>query len=130
MVCVLLALLDRPGVHARSNGRKRSMRKRQMSPRGAGRSLHWRDRCLMKNPVLALPLHAVMRPEISLPLQHMLNIYTVGCLLRAWRSPRSQKSIEKLFDSPEQARHAAATCAAWLGFGSHALHEPVPAWWV
>jgi hypothetical protein len=84
----------------------------------------------MKNPVLSLPLSAVMRSEIALPLQHMLNIYTVGCLLRAWRSPKSQRSIEKLFDSPEQARHAAATCAAWLGFDTRAIHEPVPAWWV
>ena len=54
----------------------------------------------------------------------------VGCLLRAWRSPKCQRSIEKLFDSPEQARHAAATCAAWLGFDTRAIHEPVPAWWV
>ena len=84
----------------------------------------------MKNPVLSLSLSDVMRPEIALPLQHMLNIYTVGCLLRAWRSPKSQRSIEKLFDSPEQARHAAATCAAWLGFDTRAIHGPVPAWWV
>ena len=84
----------------------------------------------MKNPVLSLPLCAVMRSEIALPLQQMLNIYTVGCLLRAWRSPKGQKSIEKLFDTPEQARHAAATCAAWLGFDPRALHEPVPAWWL
>ena len=84
----------------------------------------------MKNPVLSLSLSDVMRPEIALPLQQMFNIYTVGCLLRAWRSPKSQRSIEKLFDSPEQARHAAATCAAWLGFDSRAIHEPVPAWWV
>ena len=65
----------------------------------------------MKNPVLSLSLSDVMRPEIALPLQQMLNIYTVGCLLRAWRSPKSQRSIEKLFDS-------------------RAIHEPVPAWWV
>ena len=84
----------------------------------------------MKNPVLSLPLSTVMRSEIALPLQQMLNIYTVGCLLRAWRSPKRQRSIEKLFDTPEQARHAAATCAAWLGFNTQALHEPVPAWWV
>ena len=82
-----------------------------------------------KNPVLELPLSAVMRPEIALPLQQMLNIYTVGCFLRAWRSPRSARSIEQLFDSPEQARHAAMTCAAWLGIKTNATHEPVPAWW-
>lgn len=84
----------------------------------------------MKNPVLSLPLSAIMRSEIALPLQHILSLYTVGCFLRAWRSPKNQCSIEQLFDSPEQARHAAATCAAWLGFKTSATHEPVPAWWV
>jgi hypothetical protein len=84
----------------------------------------------MKNPILALPLSAVMRSEIALPLQHMLQLYTVGCFLRAWRSPRSQRSIEQIFDTPEQARHAAATCAAWLGIKTLAIHEIVPAWWV
>jgi hypothetical protein len=83
----------------------------------------------MKNPVLSLPLTAVMRSEIALPLQQVLNIYTVGCFLRSWRSPRTQKSIEQIFDTPQQARHAAATCAAWLGFQSRATHEIVPAWW-
>ena len=71
-----------------------------------------------------------MRSEIALPLQHMLRIYTVGCLLRAWRSPKSQRSIEKLFDTPEQARHAAATCAAWLGFQTPPTHDPQRGgWW-
>jgi hypothetical protein len=84
---------------------------------------------IMKNPILALPLTAVMRSEIALPLQHMLKIYTVGCLLRAWRSPRNQRGIEQFFDSPEQARHAVATCAAWLGIQTQATHEPVRAWW-
>jgi len=84
----------------------------------------------MKNPVLSLSLSDVMRSEIAMPLQQVLQLYTVGCFLRAWRSPRGQKAIEQIFDTPEQARHAAATCAAWLGFNSRALHEPVPAWWV
>jgi hypothetical protein len=84
----------------------------------------------MKNPILALPLSTVMRSEIALPLQHMLKIYTVGCLLRAWRSPRNHKSIEQLFDSADQARHAVATCAAWLGVQTQASHEPVRAWWL
>jgi hypothetical protein len=84
----------------------------------------------MKNPILALPLSAVMRSEIALPLQHVLNIYTVGCLLKAWRSPRNHRGIEQLFDCPEQARHAVTTCAAWLGVQTQATHEPVPAWWV
>jgi hypothetical protein len=85
---------------------------------------------IMKNPILSISLSAVMRTEIALPLQHMLKLYTVGCLLKAWRSPRNHKSIEQLFDSPEQARHAVATCAAWLGVQTQAAHEPVPAWWV
>ena len=84
----------------------------------------------MKNPVLALPLSAVMRSEIALPLQQILQVYTVGCFLKAWRSPRSQKQIEGIFDTPEQARHAVTTCAAWLGIKTLATHEPVPAWWV
>jgi hypothetical protein len=85
----------------------------------------------MKNPVLALPLSAVMRMEIALPLQHMLHLYTVGCFLRAWRNPKNHRSIEQVFDSPEQARHAATTCAAWLGIKTQATHESsAPAWWV
>lgn len=84
----------------------------------------------MKNPVLSLPLSAVMRSEIALPLQHMLNLYTVGCFLKAWRNPKNHRSIEQIFDCPEQARHAAMICAAWLGIRTQATHEPVPAWWV
>ena len=84
---------------------------------------------MSKNPVLDLPLSAVMRPEIALPLQHILNLYTVGSLLKAWRSPRNHSSIEQVFDTPEQARHAVAVCAAWLGVQTRPSHEPVPAWW-
>ena len=84
----------------------------------------------MKNPVLTIPLSTVMRSEIALPLQHMLKLYTVGCFLKAWRNPKNHRSIEQIFDSPEQARHAAMTCAAWLGIRTHATHEPVAAWWV
>jgi hypothetical protein len=94
-----------------------------------GESAEGKNAMSMKNPVLSLPLNDVMRSEIAMPLQQVLQLYTVGCFLRAWRSPRGQKAIEQLFDTPEQARHAAATCAAWLGFDSRALHEPVPAWW-
>ena len=84
----------------------------------------------MKNPVLSLPLASVMRMEIALPLQHMHNIYTVGCFLRAWRNPRNHKGIEQIFDTPEQARHAAATCAAWLGFQTPPTHDPQRGgWW-
>ena len=84
---------------------------------------------MSKNPVLDVPLSAVMRPEIALPLQHVLQIYSVGSLLKAWRSPKNHRSIEQVFDSPEQARNAVAVCAAWLGIQTMASHEPVPAWW-
>jgi hypothetical protein len=84
---------------------------------------------MSKNPVLELPIDQVMRPEIALPLQHVLKIYTVGNFLDAWRSPRSQKSIEQIFDTPQQARHAAATCAGWLGVKTPVAPNPVPAWW-
>ena len=82
-----------------------------------------------KNPVVELALSEVMRPEIALSLQHILKIYTVGNLLTAWRSPRSQKNIEQIFDSPEQARHALAVCAAWLGVQTQASHFVPDAWW-
>ena len=84
-----------------------------------------------KNPILDLPLHHVLRAEIALPLQHVLNLYTVGSFLRAWRSPRNQRSIEQLFDSPGQARHAAQVYAGWLGAGaSHATTDlRVACWW-
>lgn len=84
---------------------------------------------MTKNPVLELPIDQVMRPQIALPLQQVLKIYTVGNFLNAWRSPRSQKQIEQIFDSAEQARHAAATCAAWLGVKTPVTHNLVPAWW-
>jgi hypothetical protein len=84
---------------------------------------------MSKNPILDVPLSSVMRSEIALPLQHILQIYTVGNLLKAWRNPKNHRSIEQVFDSPEQARHALAVCAAWLGIQTHATHEPVPAWW-
>ena len=84
---------------------------------------------MSKNPVLDVPLSSVIRPDIALPLEQIMKICTVGSLLRAWRSPKNQRSIEQLFDSPEQARHALQVCAAWLGFESQALHTVVPAWW-
>ncbi|MGH7213670.1 MAG: hypothetical protein ACREIT_02750 [Tepidisphaeraceae bacterium] len=85
---------------------------------------------MSKNPVLDLPLTDVMRTEIALPLQHVLKIYTVGGLLHAWRSPRNHRSIEQVFDTPEQARHAVAVCAAWLGVRTQAVHQPlVSQWW-
>lgn len=72
-----------------------------------------------------------MRPEIALPLQHVLQIHTVGAFLSAWRNPRNHKSIEQVFDSPQQARHAVVVCASWLGlYGPNTAAASVPDWWV
>jgi hypothetical protein len=87
---------------------------------------------MSRNPVLEVPLEQVMRSEIALPLAHVLQIYTVGSFLRAWRNPKNHKSIEQIFDSPQQARHAAAVCAAWLGIRAPAQTQPTPlvgGWW-
>ena len=81
------------------------------------------------NPILDLSLEQVLRPEIAMPLQQVLRLYTVGNLLKAWGSPKSQRSIEQVFDSPQQARHAVAVCTAWLGFETPAICNPVAAWW-
>jgi len=84
----------------------------------------------MKNPIRELPLTDIMRPEIALTLQHVLYIYTVGSLLDAWRNPKSQRSIEQVFESPEQARHAIATCATWLGVQWNPMQPPgAGGWW-
>lgn len=79
--------------------------------------------------ILSLPLTCVIKSQYALPLQQVLRLYTVGNLLGAWRYPKAQKKIEDIFDSPEQAHHAIATCAAWLGFQTVAAPGPVPAWW-
>jgi hypothetical protein len=81
-----------------------------------------------KHPVLKLSLGEVMRSEIALPLQHVLKLHTVGSLLIAWRNPKNHSSIERVFDSPQQARHAVATCAAWLGIRTLAQADVVQAW--
>ena len=83
----------------------------------------------MRNPILDLPLTQVLRPEIALTLQHVLRIYNVGNLLDAWRSPKSQRSIEQVFETPQQARHAVATCATWLGVESKPIQGGVAGWW-
>jgi hypothetical protein len=85
---------------------------------------------VMSNPIRDLPLTEIMRPEIALTLQHVLRIYTVGSLLDAWRSPKSQRSIEQVFESPQQARHAVATCATWLGVQWDGMQRAeVGGWW-
>ena len=84
-----------------------------------------------KHPVLQLPLTAVMRQEIALTLTHVLQLHTVGCFLNAWRNPKNHKSIEQVFDSPQQARHAAAVCATWLGVQTQPTHRTaLGAWWI
>src|SRR5438132_1664785 len=89
----------------------------------------WAKGTMSKNPIMDLPLSDVMRSEIALPLQFVLKIPTVGSLLNAWRNPKNHRSIEQVFDTPEQARHAVAVCAAWLGIQTAAAPNPVPAWW-
>ena len=84
---------------------------------------------MARNPVLDLPLGEVMRSEIALPLQHVLQLYTVGNFLSAWRNPINHKSIEEVFDSPQQAHHAAAVCAAWLGVKIAVTTDPHLGWW-
>lgn len=71
--------------------------------------------------ILDLPLHAVLRPDLALPLQQVLNLYTVGHFLVAWGDPGRQPEVVAVFDSPWQARQAVATCANWLG----GRHTPV-----
>jgi hypothetical protein len=84
---------------------------------------------MSRNPILDLPLSSVMRSEIALPLQHVLHIYSVGSFLKAWRNPKNQKSIEQVFDSPEQARHAVSVCAAWVGVRSAITLPMTVGWW-
>lgn len=82
-----------------------------------------------KNPVLDVPLSQVLRSEIALTLQHVMQLYTVGNFLRAWKSPKSQRSIEQVFDSPSQARHAAQVCGTWVGVEVVPMSQRVSAWW-
>jgi hypothetical protein len=84
---------------------------------------------MQHNPILDLPLTDVMRPEIALSLRHLLQVHTVGGLLIAWHNSHSKKQIERIFDSPEQARHAVAVCSAWLGVRIAPLDGTVPQWW-
>lgn len=82
-----------------------------------------------RNPVLDLPLNEVLRSEIALSLQHVLHVYTVGNLLHAWQSPRNQRDIEMIFDSPEQARQATRLCATWVGVPFQASPLHTRPWW-
>lgn len=82
-----------------------------------------------RTSLLELPLSEMLRPQIALPLAHVMKVYTVGGFLRAWEQPAVQRQIESLFDSAEQARNAAATCFAMVGLGQAAVLPPVIAWW-
>lgn len=84
---------------------------------------------MAKHPVLDMPLSSVIKTEIALPLQHVLKIYTVGSFLSAWRNPQNHPCIEQVFESPEQAQHAAAVCAAFLGVHSSNIPNDVRQWW-
>lgn len=79
--------------------------------------------------ILDIQLDRVVQKPYALQLQQILQIYTVGNLLGAWRHPEYQREIESVFETPEQAHHAIATCAAWLGLQTVAAPGPVPAWW-
>ena len=83
----------------------------------------------LHSAMMATPLERVMRSEIALPLRHMMRIYTVGGLLRAWDDASAQRQIERLFDSPQQALHAVAICAAMVGQTTAAFPLPASAWW-
>jgi hypothetical protein len=81
-----------------------------------------------KAQILDLPLNEVIRPEIALPLQHMLKIYTVGSFLRAWENPASQPHIAHLFASAAEAHQAVALCATWAGWSNVALPASNQKW--
>ncbi|MDW8263318.1 MAG: hypothetical protein RMJ35_12395 [Phycisphaerales bacterium] len=94
------------------------------------RQVRWSDQAVRRQAIFDLPLEAVLRVEIARPLQ-LLNVFTIGQFLSAWHDPDRQSEMILLFDSAQQARHAVAVCANWLG-GKHApvMHagwsEP---WW-
>lgn len=77
-----------------------------------------------------LPLAQVMRGELALSLASLLNIYTVGALLQAWRRQPAQEAIEQVFDTPEQARHAISVLYSWMDFDVPPTAVPVPEWWI
>ncbi len=78
--------------------------------------------------ILEMPLTEVLRPEIALPLQHLLKIYTIGSFLKAWDNPNHQQNIAHLFDSTEQAHQAILLCATWAGWSKAALPASPQGW--
>lgn len=83
-----------------------------------------------EHPILNLPLGAVLKPQIAVMLGHLMQLHTVGAFLNAWRDADGQRSIEQLFDSPQQARHAVTVCATWLGLRTRPVHEIAGDWWI
>ncbi len=81
-----------------------------------------------RQQILGLPLNEVLRPEIALPLQHVLQIYTVGSFLKAWENGHPQ--IASLFDSVEQAHEVASLCATWAGWRISALPATASSSWM
>ncbi|HMO25909.1 MAG TPA: hypothetical protein PKB10_06530 [Tepidisphaeraceae bacterium] len=79
--------------------------------------------------ILEMSLSSILKPDLALQLQQLCAIQTVGGFLRAWHDPRGQKQIEQIFETPSQARQAAATCSAWLGQVARYVPAPVPTWW-
>ena len=49
-----------------------------------------------RHPVLSLPLTQVMRSEIALPLQHVLQLYTVG-------QPHGRQGFKTILAGPDHA---------------------------
>lgn len=83
-----------------------------------------------QSAILRMPLRHFMRTDIALQLEHLLSIHSVGGFLQAWRRPDVQPRIELAFETPGQARQAAAVCLAWLGRPAFFVPSPVPTWWI
>jgi hypothetical protein len=83
-----------------------------------------------EHPILSLPLSTVIKPQIALMLRHLMQLHSVGAFLNAWRDVDGQRSIEQLFDSPQQARHAVTVCATWLGLRTRPMHQIPGDWWI
>jgi hypothetical protein len=86
---------------------------------------------MSRKAIRNVPLDEVLRHEIALPLQQMMKIYTVGNFVAAWCNPDNQERIARIFDTPEQAQHAAAVCANWMGarLTFTPMQLPVTGWW-
>ncbi len=84
---------------------------------------------MFTNSIIMMPLSEVLRSDIALSLRYTMHIHTVGSLVAVWNNRQSRVHVEHLFDSPEQARHAVTTCAAWMGIGEAPTSVAVSSWW-